>query len=148
MIKYIIISILIEKYKRRRGEKAILKFTCGTDIIEVSRIQESIEKLGETFLNKVYTPFEIEYCNSKKQMKYQHFAARFAAKEAIFKAISDLLKEKYEITWTDVEIRNDEKGKPRVYFLNKPYETIEQIDLSMSHLKEYAMATCIIVAKS
>lgn len=138
----------MKNIREEEEERTILKFTCGTDIIEVSRIQESIEKLGETFLNKVYTPLEIEYCNSKKQMKYQHFAARFAAKEAIFKAISDLLKEKYEITWTDVEIRNDEKGKPRVHFLNKPYEAIEQIDLSMSHLKEYAMATCIMVAKS
>lgn len=79
-------------------------------------------------------------------MKYQHFAARFAAKEAIFKAMSDLLEEKYEITWTDVEIRNDTKGKPQVQFLNKQYK-IEQIDLSMSHLKEYAIATCVIVAK-
>ncbi len=125
-----------------------MKITCGTDIIEVARIKESIENLGDTFLNKIYTPFEIEHCNSKKQMKYQHFAARFAAKEAIFKAISDLLQEKYEITWTDVQIVNNKQGKPQVEFLNKKFCTnIEQIDISLSHLKEYAIATCIIVAK-
>lgn len=123
-----------------------MKVTCGIDIIEVNRIQETIEKLGEKFLNKIYTPSEIEYCNSKKQMKYQHFAARFAAKEAIFKAMSDMLEDKYEITWTDVEILNDEKGKPKVYFINKKYENIEQIDISMSHLKEYAIANCIIMS--
>lgn len=125
-----------------------MKITCGTDIIEVNRIQESIENLGEKFLNKIYTPLEIEYCNGKKQMKYQHFAARFAAKEAIFKAISELLENKYEITWTDVQIINNEQGKPQVEFLNKKFAIkIEQIDISLSHLKEYAIAMCIIVTK-
>ena len=120
-----------------------MKIKCGTDIIEVSRIKESIEKLGDKFLNKIYTKKEIEYCLSKNNMKYQHFAARFAAKEAIFKAISSLIKNKYEITWKDVEVLNDENGRPYVHFLNNIYN-IEQIDISISHLKEYAIATCIV----
>lgn len=120
-----------------------MKIKCGTDIIEVSRIKESIEKLGDKFLNKIYTQKEIEYCLSKNNMKYQHFAARFAAKEAIFKAISSLIKNKYEITWKDVEVLNDENGRPYVHFLNNIYN-IEQIDISISHLKEYAIATCIV----
>ena len=123
-----------------------MKITCGVDIIEVNRIQESIESLGDKFLNKIYTPLEIEYCNNKKSMKYQHFAVRFAAKEAIFKAMSNLLKDKYEITWTDVEILNDEKGRPVVHFLKEGYD-IEQIDISLSHLKEYAIANCVIVIR-
>lgn len=122
-----------------------MKVTCGTDIIEVNRIQESIENLGDKFLNKIFTKSEIEYCNSKSNMKYQHFAARFAAKEAIFKAISNLLENKYEITWTDVEILNNEIGKPIVHFINKNYPAIEQIDISLSHLKEYAIANCVII---
>ena len=121
-----------------------LKINCGTDIIEVCRIKESIERKGDNFLNKIYTEKEIEYCNSKNNMKYQHFAARFAAKEAIFKAISNMLKDKYEITWKDVEILNDENGRPYVHFLNNDYN-IKQIDISISHLKEYAVANCIIV---
>lgn len=121
-----------------------LKINCGTDIIEVCRIKESIERKGDNFLNKIYTEKEIEYCNSKNNMKYQHFAARFAAKEAIFKAISNILKDKYEITWKDVEILNDENGRPYVHFLNNDYN-IKQIDISISHLKEYAIANCIIV---
>lgn len=124
-----------------------MKITCGTDIIEVNRIRNSIEKLGEKFVNKIFTPYEVAYCNSKKKMKYQHFAARFAAKEAIFKAISELLEDKYEITWTDVEIWQDNKGKPKVRFLGNPNYGIEQIDVSLSHLKEYAIATCIVVSK-
>ena len=123
-----------------------MKVSCGIDIIEVYRIQDSIEKLGDKFLNKIFTTLEIEYCNSKKQMKYQHFAARFAAKEAIFKAISNLLEDKYEISWTDVEILNNEMGKPVVHFVNKNYPNIQQIDISISHLKEYAVANCVIIA--
>ena len=69
-----------------------MEIKTGIDIIEVNRIKESIEKLGDKFLNKIYTPLEIEYCNSKNKVKYQHFAARFAAKEAIFKALSDSLE--------------------------------------------------------
>lgn len=122
-----------------------MKITCGIDIIEVNRIQESIEKLGEKFLNKIFTPKEIAYCNSKKNMKYQHFAARFAGKEAIFKAISEMLEDKYEITWTDVEILNDVSGKPRVYFVGEKKYGIAQIDVSFSHLKEYAVANCVVV---
>lgn len=120
-----------------------MKITCGTDIIEVKRIKDAINKKGDKFLNKIYTPFEIEYCNSKNSMKYQHFAARFAAKEAIFKAISEKMKNKYEITWTDVEIRNNEEGKPQVVFLKENYN-INQIDISISHVKEYAIAMCIV----
>lgn len=126
------------------SEEKKLKINCGTDIIEVCRIKESIERKGDNFLNKIYTEKEIEYCNSKNNMKYQHFAARFAAKEAIFKAISNTLKDKYEITWKDVEILNDENGRPYVHFLNNNYN-IKQIDISISHLKEYAIANCIIV---
>ena len=117
--------------------------TCGTDIIEVERVKEAIENLDNQFLNKIYTEFEMEYCKSKKNMQYQHFAARFAAKEAIFKAISPMLKNKYEITWTDVEIFNSEDGRPNVKFIkNKPKELI-QIDISLSHIKDYAIASCV-----
>ena len=120
-----------------------MKITCGTDIIEVARIKDAIENLDNQFLDKIYTSFEIEYCKSKKNMQYQHFAARFAAKEAIFKAISPMLKNKYDISWTDVEIFNNEEGRPNVRFLkNKPKE-LEQIDISLSHIKDYAIANCV-----
>ena len=75
-----------------------MKVTCGTDIIEISRIKESIDNIGKKFLDKVFTTNEIEYCESKKNQKYQHYAARFAAKEAVFKAISNQLENKYDIS--------------------------------------------------
>lgn len=124
-----------------------MKVSCGIDVIEVNRVQDSIERMGEKFLDRVFTQKEIAYCNTKKGMRYQHFAARFAGKEAIFKAISSLLKDKYEIGWTDVEILDDERGRPVVYFLKENRYGIEQIDISLSHLKEVAVASCVVVSK-
>lgn len=117
-----------------------MEIACGVDIIEINRIKESIENLGENFCNKIYTKKEIEYCEGKKNMKYQHYAARFAAKEAIFKAVSKILENKYSLTWTDVEILNDENGRPIINFINKEFEQIKSIDISISHCKEYAVA--------
>ena len=65
-----------------------MKIVNGTDIVEISRIRDDIEKMGDRFLNRIYTQNEIEYCESKKSQKYQSYAARFAAKEAIYKALS------------------------------------------------------------
>lgn len=85
-----------------------MEITCGTDIIEIDRIKKSIT---ERFLKEVYNDSEIEYCEGKRAMKYQHYAARFAAKEAIFKAISNKLESKFDLTWKDVEIINDKNRK-------------------------------------
>ena len=125
-----------------------MKILTGTDIIEINRIKESIESLGETFKNKIYTKNEIEYCESKKNVKYQHYAARFAAKEAIFKAVSKLLNDKYEISWNNAEIVNDKCGKPSVNFINTAIvDKIESLDISISHCKEYAVANVVIICK-
>lgn len=125
-----------------------MKILTGTDIIEISRIKESIESLGKSFKNKIYTQKEIEYCESKKNSKYQHYAGRFAAKEAIFKAVSELLSDKFEISWKDAEILSDIQGKPRVIFTNtKLQEKVENIDISISHCKEYAVSNVVIITK-
>lgn len=116
----------------------------GTDIIEVNRIEDSIKSLGEKFLERVYTKAEIEYCESKKVTKYEHYAARFAGKEAIFKAISPLLENKFSIEWTDIEILNDEQGRPYV-LLKKDILKDVKIDLSLSHIKEYAIANVVAI---
>ncbi len=121
-----------------------MQITCGTDIIEIERIKESIEDLGEKFLNRIYTQKEIEYCESKKGQKYQHYAARFAAKEAIFKAISKELNDKYEIGWKDMEILNDKQGRPQVKIRGVQKENI---DISISHCKEYAVAMVVMLVE-
>jgi len=124
-----------------------MKIKCGTDIIEIDRIKESIESLGDRFLQRVFTEREIQYCESKKVQKYQHYAARFAAKEATFKAISEILEDKYELTWSDYEVLNEETGKPSIKILGREIEELDNIDLSISHCKQYAVATVVAVFK-
>lgn len=120
-----------------------MKVLCGTDIIEISRIKQSIERSGETFLNMLFTSDEIEYCESKRNAKYYHYAGRFAAKEAIFKAVSSLLKNKFDISWHNAQVINDENGNPKIEFLGIKFDQIKNIDISISHCREYAVATVV-----
>ncbi len=124
-----------------------MRVKCGVDIIEISRIKDSIDNIGESFLNRIYTKNEIKYCESKGRSKYEHYAARFAVKEAVFKALSEMVDDKYSITWKDIETLNDEQGRPKVnvLFLNKGI--IENIDISISHCKEYAVANVVVLLK-
>lgn len=117
---------------------------CGTDIIEIARVKDAIEKEG--FKERVYTEREIKYCESKNVQKYQSYSGRFAAKEAIFKALSSIIEDKYKIKWTDFEIINDKEGKPNVQINTNIIDKslIKNIDVSISHCKEYATAVCII----
>ena len=124
-----------------------MKITCGTDIIEIERVKESIENLGEKFLERVYTKKEIEYCESKKKQKYQHYSARFAAKEALFKAISWKLEDKYEICWKDIQVLNNNQGRPELKLIGVDLKNIENIDISISHCKNYAVANVVVLAK-
>ena len=126
-----------------------MRILTGTDIIEIKRVQESMESIGENFQNKIFTPNEIAYCESKRNAKYQHYAGRFASKEAIYKAVSDLLEDKFEIDWQDVEVLNDLNGKPYIVWKNDKWANeIESADISISHCKEYATANVMILCKS
>lgn len=124
-----------------------MKICCGTDIIEIERIKENIEDnaIGKVFIEKIYTQKEIEYCESKKAQKYQHYAARFAAKEATFKAISEQIGNKFSITWKDIEVINNEQGKPKLNLEAIDLKNIEDIDLSLSHCRKYAIANVTIL---
>lgn len=98
----------------------------GVDIVEVSRIRTAIDTWGEHFLKKIFTDKEILYCASKKN-SYEHFAARFAAKEAVSKALE--IGWRGGFRWRDVEIANEVSGKPRVIL----YEYVRKL-LSDSHV--------------
>lgn len=124
-----------------------MKIKCGVDIIEISRVQESIENLGDIFINKVFTPKEIEYCKNKGKLMYSHFAARFAVKEAAFKAVSEEIKDKYSISWKDIETTNDINGRPKVEMLFLKDNIIENIDVSISHCRDYAVANVTVLFK-
>ena len=124
----------------------MIKVNCGTDIIEISRIKESIEKYGNTFLDKVFTEKEIEYCESHKKMKYQHYAARFAAKEAVSKMFGTGFNGSYN--FKDIEVLNSPSGKPEVKLHDKALALYESegysdITISISHCTEYAV--CFVI---
>jgi len=124
-----------------------MKIKCGTDIIEISRIKSSVDDLGEKFLSKIYTKREIKYCESKGKAKYEHYAARFAVKEAAFKAVSEEIKDKFSISWKDIETINDENGRPKVNILFLKDSKVENIDVSISHCREYAIANVTVLYK-
>ena len=119
----------------------------GIDIIEIDRIKDSIENLGDKFINNIYTEEEIKYCEGKKNQKYQHYAARFAAKEAAFKAISQFLENKYELSWKDYEVITDKNGKPTLNLKLIKLKDVISIDLSISHCKQYAIASVALLCK-
>ncbi|MBR3614455.1 MAG: holo-ACP synthase [Clostridia bacterium] len=121
-----------------------MKIINGTDIVEIYRIKRDIETLGDKFLSRIYTENEIKYCESKKLQKYQSYAARFAAKEAIYKALSDYID--FEYSWRDFEILNDETGKPYVK-LGIKIKDLENLSITLSHCKEYAVANAIAIYK-
>lgn len=109
----------------------------GIDIIEVSRIDDAITRWGDQFLKHVFTEQEIAYSKNRRYPN-QHFAARFAAKEAVLKALG----ENAHVNWTDIEIINQHNGKPTCLFHNKEFH--KKIFISMSHTKKYAVASAII----
>jgi holo-[acyl-carrier protein] synthase len=114
----------------------------GTDIIEVKRIEDSIERFGQRFLDRIFTLQEQNYCLHHKDSA-RHFAGRFAAKEAIVKAIGTGFRN--GISWMDIEIINDPHGKPIVHLSEKMQEIIDSavIHLSISHGRDYATAFAI-----
>ena len=84
---------------------------CGVDIIEIDRVKKSVDEL-ESFRSRVFTEKEIAYCEGRNKAKYESYAARFAAKEAVLKALGTGLSDGVE--WKHIEISNDERGKPVV----------------------------------
>jgi holo-[acyl-carrier protein] synthase len=121
----------------------------GTDIVEVLRIAQMIERHGELFITRVYTPFEINYCNARKAAT-QHFAGRWAAKEAILKALGTGWAR--GISWTDMEVRNDEAGRPSVRLGGGAREVCENLGIgdilvTISHCRTHATAFAIAVGR-
>ena len=109
----------------------------GIDIIEIERVRRAIGRWGEAFLTHIFNEEELEYVK-KRKFPAQHYAARFAAKEAVYKAFGD----NKSLLWKDITILNDENGKP--YCRIKDNNFKNKILLSISHTRNYAVANAII----
>lgn len=110
----------------------------GVDIIEISRIKKSVETWGDRFLTRVLNPEEIAYAR-EHVVPFQHYAGRFAAKEAIYKAVGDK-----SLSWKELTITNTPEGKPVCKIAKKTFKG--KIHLSISHSKYYAVASAVVEA--
>ncbi len=122
----------------------------GTDIVEVLRIGQMIERHGEVFLNRVYTEDEIRYCQRRKEYT-QHYAGRWAAKEAVMKTLGTGWSR--GVGWRDIEICSSRTGAPSIVLKGAAREVAEQagicdVLISISHCRAFATATAIAVGKS
>jgi holo-[acyl-carrier protein] synthase len=114
----------------------------GVDIVECLRIAQMIERHGELFITRVYTDSEIEYCTTRKAAT-QHYAGRWAAKEAVLKALGTGWRR--GIGWRDIEIRNDKNGAPTVKLRGGARDVMEKagiqtLHVSISHSRSFAVA--------
>lgn len=117
----------------------------GVDIVEVSRIGEMVAEHGAHFLERVFTPAEREYAESSRR-RDEHLAGRFAAKEAVLKALGTGWSA--GIAWTDVEVTRGDAGEPGIRLAGKAKEIADRLGigrwvLSLSHTEQYAVASAI-----
>jgi holo-[acyl-carrier protein] synthase len=114
----------------------------GTDLLEIARIAHSIDRFGDRFLERIFTPSEIEYCRSKKNSA-ESFAARFAAKEAAAKALGTGIDR--DVTWLELEVRREPSGRPTLELTGRAARRARQlgvarVSLSITHSRQFALA--------
>jgi len=118
----------------------------GVDIAETARLEQALERHGERFVKRLYTPREIAYCEGFKN-RAERYAARFAAKEAAFKALGTGWAE--GVRWLDVEITHQPSGKPELVLTGRAEELARQLGVtraavSISHSDRYVVAQVIL----
>ena len=124
----------------------LLIIGCGIDLVKIERIEKIIKRWGNNFTSRIFTPLEEEYCEKKKGNKFQSYAGKFAAKEALLKALGLGLR---GANWKEIEIKNDELGQPIIdtsgKLKNIAYSKgVSKYFISISHTKEYAIAQVIL----
>jgi len=122
----------------------------GIDVVEVERIEAAIAHLGDAFIDRLFTAREREYCGKQKRPAL-HYAARFAAKEAVSKALGTGIGG--QAGWLDMEVERAESGAPKMVFTGRAAdflaaEGIAEVQVSLSHAKEYAAANAVAVKHS
>ena len=120
-----------------------MQLSTGIDIIEIERVKKIMDNKGQRFLNRIFAPEEIECIVNKKQTNIKSIAVRFCAKEACAKALGTGIG---DISWRDIIISTDSKGKPSIELKGKAKDLLNgrNISVSLSHSKEWAMAMVII----
>ncbi len=133
----------------RQRRISLLIVGCGVDLVKIARIEKIIERWGNSFTSRIFTSLEREYCEKKKINKFQSYAGKFAAKEALLKSLGLGLK---GVNWKEIEVKNDELGQPIMEIYGKirniaSAKRISRYFISISHTKEYAIAQVILEGK-
>jgi len=120
-------------------------FGIGIDVIEIDRIRSSVNEFGESFLTRIFTKEEREYCEKNKKSEI-HFAARFAAKEAVSKALGTGIGK--DVAFTDIEIVRKSSGEPEVKLTGNAKKFAEKmgvslVKISLTHAEHYAAANAV-----
>jgi holo-[acyl-carrier protein] synthase len=118
-----------------------MPYAVGIDTVEIPRVQRVLERHGDRFLNRVYTPTEVAFCRGR----VPELAARFAAKEAVMKALGTGVR---GVAWREIEVLPDRRGKPLIYLYGGAKARAEEIglygiDVSLSHERQYAIASVV-----
>jgi holo-[acyl-carrier protein] synthase len=118
----------------------------GVDVVDVQRMRDVLEKQGKIFMNKIFSDMEVTYCKTRKK-PYIHFAARFAAKEAVAKAMRIGWSGVFH--WRDIEVINDQSGAPHILLSRDVAKALEQytIHLSLSHTDTTVVALVVIESR-
>ena len=134
--------------KRRRLRQyvsrfALHEFGCGVDVVELSRFRSALKRGGEAFMRRIFTKQEEAYAKRRRRTTLLHLAGRFAAKEAVIKAISQVNPRRV-LAMHQIEIRNDHLGRPSIVLHDKPKNGL-QIHVSLSHVDTVAVASAIVI---
>jgi holo-[acyl-carrier protein] synthase len=137
-----IVAATREVYRRAvLPSRAVGTHAVGVDMIEIGRVAGVLQRHPRRFLDRVYTPEEVAFCRGR----VQELAARFAAKEAVMKALGTGAR---SVAWRDIEVLPDRRGKPLVYLTGGAAQRaseigLDAIDISLSHLEEFAIAVVV-----
>ncbi len=131
---------------RARRRRAAPLFGCGVDVVELSRFRQALARGGEPFMRRIFTAQEAAYARARRPTMLLHLAGRFAAKEAVIKALSQVDPTRAP-AMNQVEVRNDRLGRPSIVLHDRPRARRKRVRLhiSLSHVDTVAVASAIAI---
>lgn len=131
--------------RRKRARTARVRLGCGVDVVDLPRFRRTLKRGGDAFLRRVFTPQEIAYAKARRRTTLLHLAGRFAAKEAVIKALSQIDPRRI-LAMNQVEVRNDRWGRPHILLHDKRSPGITA-HVSLSHVDTVAVASAIVTRR-
>lgn len=128
---------------KKPGRLQAQRIGCGVDVVELTRFRKAMARGGRAFLQRIFTPQETSYARARRRTTLLHLAGRFAAKEAVMKAMSQI-DPKRMLAMRQIEIRNDRLGRPHVVLHDASSKRV-RVHVSLSHVDTVAVASAIAI---